>query len=268
MKPIFFFTILFFSLYSKGFASDSLVLLRRVPISARLFSTDPIGNIYVIKGNNALVKYNPQGDSIGFFNEIKKGKIAQIDASNPLRILLFYNDFGNILVLDNVLSLKSTIKLNNLGLVNVPCIANSADGSAWLLDPSGMLLKINSKPEISFTTSLRNVLEKAIDPIYMLEYDRSLYVVDSTDGIYKFDQFGLYKTHYPFQTKELQLFNSYLVYYAAPFLISYNTLTLQENKILLPDVQNIIQARVERNLLYILRKDSLDIYSLETKNGQ
>ncbi|MBK7689617.1 MAG: hypothetical protein IPJ31_00325 [Bacteroidetes bacterium] len=268
MKPTFFFILLFLAIFSKVFASDSLVLIKRVPLTARLFATDPIGNIYVITGNNALVKYNAKGDSIGFFNEIKKGKIVQLDASNPLRILLYYSDYGNILVLDNVLSLKSTIKLNSLGLVNVPCIANSADGSIWVSDPAGLLLKINNKPEINFTTSLRNVLEKAIDPLYMTEYDRSLYIVDSTEGIFKFDQFGLFKTRYPFHTRELQLFNSYLVYYEAPYLISFNTLTFQENKIMLPNVEDIKQVRVERNVLYILGNTSLDIYSLDTKNGQ
>ncbi len=266
MKQKLLFTLFFICSIAKVLAVDSLILIKSVPLSARLFSTDPIGNIYIIKGNNSLVKYNSKGDSIGFFNEIKKGKIVQIDASNPLRILLFYADYGNILVLDNVLSLKSTIKLNSLGVVNVPCISNSADGSIWAYDPSGMLLKVNNKPEISFTTSLRNVLEKAIDPVYMMEQDRSLFLVDSTEGVFKFDQFGLFKTSYPFYTKEIQLFNSYLVYYSAPYLISYNTQSMQDNKIALPDANTIRQVRVERNLLYVLRKESLDIYSLQADN--
>lgn len=266
MKSLLILFISIFLLAEISSASDSLIFVKSISVSSRLFTTDPVGNIYLVKGSNALIKYNSNGDSTGFFNEIQKGKITQIDATNPLRVLLYFADYGNILMLDNVLSLKSTLKLSALGMVNVPCIANSADGNIWLYDPSGNLIKVNNKPEISFTISLRNVLDHAIDPVYMIEQDRALYIVDSTEGVKKFDQFGLYKTSFPFLTKEIQYFNSYLVYYNPPYLVSYNTLSMQENKILLPDPDNIIKVRVERNNVFILRNESLDIYSLQAKN--
>ncbi len=265
MKPILLITFIF--LFAEVcFASDSLILTKSIPVSSRLFTTDPVGNIYIVKGNNTLIKYNSNGDSTGFFNEIQKGKITQIDATNPLRLLLYFADYGNILMLDNLLSLKSTLKLSALGMVNVPCIANSADGNIWLYDPAGNLVKVNNKPEISFTVSLRNVLDHAIDPVYMVEQDRALYIVDSAQGVKKFDQFGLFKTTFPFLTHEIQYFNSYLVYYVSPYLVSYNTLSMQENKMLLPDPDNVIKVRVERDHVFILRNESLDIYSLQAKN--
>jgi len=243
-------------------AIDSLIFVKQIHIQSTQFTTDPVGNVYIVKGNNTLLKYNAKGDSIGFFNEIKKGKITQVDASNPLRILIFLADYGNVLMLDNLLTLKNTLKLNSLGIINATCIANSADGSIWAYDPSGMLMKINNKPEISFTISLRNIVDQALDPIYMIEQDRSLYLVDSTQGIKKFDQFGFLKTSFPFLTKEIQYFNSYLVYYIPPYLVSYNTQSLQELKLMLPQHEDIVKVRVERNIVYILRKESLDIYSL------
>jgi len=130
-------------------AIDSLIFVKQIHIQSTQFTTDPVGNVYIVKGNNTLLKYNAKGDSIGFFNEIKKGKITQVDASNPLRILIFLADYGNVLMLDNLLTLKNTLKLNSLGIINATCIANSADGSIWAYDPSGMLMKINNKPEIS-----------------------------------------------------------------------------------------------------------------------
>lgn len=266
MKP--FLIILLFCTCSnpKLFAEDSIFLIKKIPVKSTLFTTDPVGNIYLVKGNNSVIKYNSNGDSIGFFNEIKKGRLTQIDASNPLRVLLFFADYGNILILDNVLSLKSTLKLSTLGIVNAPCIANSADGNIWVYDPAGTLVKINSKPEISFTTSLRNVLEKTIDPVYMTEQDRSLFIVDTLEGIKKFDQFGLFKTSYPFTTQEVQYFNSYLVYFTAPFLISYNTNSMHENKIRIPDASDVLKIRVERDHIFVLRSQSFDIYTWQAKN--
>ncbi len=264
MKSTFLF--LFFLCAIAVNAADSLTLTRSIKVNAKLFTTDAVGNLYIVKDNNALIKYNARGDSIGFFNEIKKGKITQIDAGNPLRILLYFAEYGQIVMLDNMLSLKGVLKLPTLGIVNAPCIAASADGNIWVYDPAGMLVKINTKPEISFTTSLRNVLDKAIDPVFMVEQDRSLYMIDTLEGIKKFDQFGLFKTGFPFLTHELQVFNAYMVYYRSPYLISYNTLSMQEKKLLLPDAEQIIKVRVERDFVYVLRNESLDIYAWRTED--
>ena len=64
------------------------------------------------------------------------GSIDQVDVSNPLRPLLFYKDQGLIIVLDNTLSQqKNPISLNELGLYQTSCIANSNfDNGIWLYD--------------------------------------------------------------------------------------------------------------------------------------
>ena len=131
MKTIFFYTFLLL-LKTQLCSADSLVFLKTIPIEARLVSTDPVGNIYLVKENNTLLRLNDKGDSIGVFNEIKKGKISHIDASNPLRILLFFSDYNQLVVLNNMLTRKNVYQLNSIGLNNVSCIANSADGTIWL----------------------------------------------------------------------------------------------------------------------------------------
>lgn len=259
------FLMLFVSCLQYLHAQDSLVFLKNVSVKSNLFTTDPTGNIYVVKSNNILTKYNNKGDSIGFFNQITRGKITQIDASNPLRVLLYFAEYNQVVILDNLLTIKSTLKLSNIGIINAPCIANSADGNIWVYDPVGNLVKINDKQVIHFTISLRNVLDHAIDPIYMIEQERNLYLVDSTEGVYTFDQFGLYKQHYAFKTKEIQFFNDYLVYFQFPNIISYNIHSTVEKKIKIPFQNDIIKVRVERDLVYVLRNEGIDIYSLKTE---
>jgi hypothetical protein len=45
-------------------------------------------------------------------------------------------------------------------------------------------------------------------------------------------------------------------------LYSYNTQTFNEATLKLPNQEDILQVRTERNNVYILRKESLDIYQL------
>ena len=252
---------LLFSLFSR--ANDSLVLVKSIPIEARLFTTDLLGNCYVVKENNFLIKYNSLGDSVAQFNEVKKGKVTQIDATNPLRVLLYYADFNQIIILDNMLSKKNVLKLNTIGIFNAPCIANSIDGNIWVYDQSSNnLLKLDNQLALLSTSNLRNFFSESIDPIYMVEQERNLFIVDSVQGIFRFDLYGFYNTTYHFKTKEVQYFNGYLVYPQIPSLFSYQTQTISEKKILLPNPASIVQVRIERNKLFILRKKTLEIYDL------
>lgn len=245
-------------------AIDSLKLLKSIPIHGILLSTDPLGNTYVVKENNSLIRFNSKGDSTGLFNEIKKGKITQIDASNPLRVLLYYADYNQIVVMNNMMTQKNVIKLNSVGLNNIACIANSADGSIWLYDAvNGSLLKIDERLNIILNVNLRAIQENPLAPSAMFENDRSLYITDTLDGIRKFDLFGFYNTSYHFKSRDVQLIQNYFVYRVDSNLISYNIKTLNESYLHLPTSNDIKQVRIERELIYILRNETLDLYVID-----
>jgi hypothetical protein len=247
------------------FASDSLLLKRSIPIKARLLSTDQLGNVLLVKENNTLLKLNAAGDSIGIFNEIKKGKVTQIDATNPLRILLYFADYNQIVVLNNMLTQKTVLKLNSVGLFNSSCVASSADGSIWVFDPvMASLIKLSEQMEVLQTSNLRNQQENPVRPSCMIEFDRSLFLADTIEGIRKFDLFGFYNTTYHFPTDNLQLFNNYMVYYKRPFLYSYHLTTLREQAIRIPHDEDVLSVRIERKFVYVLRQERLDIYELRT----
>ncbi|MBP6456967.1 MAG: hypothetical protein KA275_09605, partial [Chitinophagaceae bacterium] len=93
------------------FVNNKLELVKSIKMKADFISTDYLGNIYVVRNKNFIVKYNKNGDSISNFNVIQRGKISQIDATNPMKTLVYFANFSQILVLDNMLSLKNTINL-------------------------------------------------------------------------------------------------------------------------------------------------------------
>jgi len=246
------------------FALDyKLQLKKSIAVENGYFTTDPIGNIYLVKDNNFIIKYNSLGDSIGVFNDISAGPVTSIDASNPLRVLVFYSGFSQIKILDNMLSLKNKLDLSNLGLFNIPAIANSMDGNIWVFDPTGNLLKINDRLEIQHSYPLRNMIDFVVSPSHMVERDRTLYMTDTTQGIMQFDRYGFYRTVYRFRTSECNVMNNYIVYYADGKLHSYNIKSLQASVIDLPDPNSIQFARIEKNYIYILRSAKIDIYSFQ-----
>lgn len=242
-----------------------LELLKSISVSAKSFTTDATGNVYLIRGSNELIKYNASGDSVGIFNEVRRGRITQVDATNPLRVILFLAESGQVMLLDNLLSLKNQFRLTDMGIFNAPCLANSADGDIWVYDPTAAsLLKVDDQGRILKSASLRQFFDFTPNPISMFEQDRNLFMVDTLQGILRFDQFGFYKTRYPFQVSQVQYFFDQLLYVLNGKLHIYHVLSFRESTIDIPEYQTALQVRVERERLFILRPHQLDIYGILT----
>src|SRR5688572_3667151 len=80
------------------------------------FEADNFGNIYTVK-NEELCKYLPNGKRHARYSNLRYGNITSLDVSNPLKILLYYRDFQQIIFLDNQLSVNSNpVSLELLGL--------------------------------------------------------------------------------------------------------------------------------------------------------
>ena len=80
---------------------------------------DQFGFYYLIK-NNVLSKHK-KGESFEYKN-ISLGKPTKIDIQNPLKIMLFYENFNSIILLDNQLSETQKI---NLSENDVPIMATA-----------------------------------------------------------------------------------------------------------------------------------------------
>ena len=154
---------------------------------------DQYGYFYIIDQDN-LIKYDNEGHTLYHYSNKLLGNIDQIDISNPLRPLLFYKDQGLIIVLDNTLSQqKEPISLNELGLYQTSCIANSNfDNGIWLYDIDvNEIIKINHLSEVNYRSGNLSVLIPNMEfPILNLkEKNRKLYVV-TRNKIFVMDQFG------------------------------------------------------------------------------
>lgn len=246
--------------------ADSLMVVRALPLQARLLTVDEIGNAYIVRTDNNLVRYSENGDSTGFFRSVTNGDIGAVDATNPLRIILYYPDYGRLVLLDRMLAPKTELDLRRINVFNAPAVANSADGNIWIYDPfNARLRKINERgEEVSSGNDLRQQLEAVPAPSFMVERERRLYVSDTTQGIFVFDQYATYINRLPFTgIAYLQAYGTQLLYRSGSELISYELRDAREKVMALPEGSGrILNAALVRNRLYVLYENELVIYRL------
>jgi hypothetical protein len=186
----------------KGFTQNdsSLKLYKTYNIKATDFNVDQMGNLYIVTPTGQLKKLNENGDSLAVYNLTKRyGKLYSIDATSPLKLLLYYKDFSTMIVVDRLLNMLNTIDLRKKNIFQVKAIASSYDGQYWFYDEQeGRIKKINDKGVItSQSVDLRQVFKVLPTPEKIIDNDNSLYLYDTKKGVYVFDYYGALKTTKP-----------------------------------------------------------------------
>ena len=178
------------------FAQDSLKL--KIVDEISTFDIDAEGNYFVADNAFTLFKYSPKGELITNVNIKSYGKISSIDCSNSFEIYVFHQDQNIIVFYDNMLNLRGELRLNDIYLNNVTCIARSFDNNIWIVDLSQYkLLKINKKGEILYESQyLNNVLGQDLDTYKIWESNKKVFLADSSNGIYQFDLYATHSTTY------------------------------------------------------------------------
>src|SRR5882724_3734982 len=162
------------------------------------FTVDNLDNIYLLNSRNQLKKLNANGDSIAIFNDVKKfGQAALVDASNPLKVLLYYKDFSTIVVLDRFLNIRNSIDLRKQNIFQVKAIGQSYDNKIWIYDElENKLKKIDEDGKLLLETpDFRLLLGQAPSPQKIFDEDKFVYIYDSLQGIFVFDYFGTFKNN-------------------------------------------------------------------------
>lgn len=230
------------------------------------FSIDNLGNIYIINSSNQLKKLNPDGDSTGIFNDVKQfGKIYSVDAANPLKILLFYKDFGNIVVLDRFLNVRNTINLRKLNILQARAVCQSYDNGIWIYDEQDARLKRISDDGtiIDQSSDFRMILETAPSPTGIIDQDRLVYLYDPEKGLFTFDYFGTLKNKVAllawqdFQVVEGKAFGR-----KQTAIEQYGPGSLLLKKQNLPVIlAGVIKIKISTKNLYCLKDGAIEVYA-------
>lgn len=243
----------------------NFVLLVTVKTDAVFITTDYLQNGYLITARNELQKVDSSGNLLATFNQNRYGRLAFADATNPMRLVLSYPDYGTIVILDNTLSEISALSLRKINIQSYSATCfSSLDNNIWVFDDQDYKLKKIDKNNDVIVESgdMFSLLGNAIHPVYMQENDQYIYLSDPAEGIVIFDIYGTYYQTLPFKNiSKFQVRGSQLFFREADSLHAYQIKTVESKYISLPDTTAAEDVRIEKNRLYVLRKDRLDIYS-------
>lgn len=131
------------------------------------FFLDPAGKPYFLLADSRLITANPLGGNSYSFFDSSLGAPDYVDVTDPFQLLVYYREYGTVLVLDRTLNELSRIDLfANPNIEQPGAIARSYDGGVWVFDDwSYQLLQIDARGEVARrTNNLRLQLREDIAP--------------------------------------------------------------------------------------------------------
>jgi hypothetical protein len=265
-----FLLIIILSVGSILYAQDDSLFrfLKKIEYPISSFTVDNLGELYIINIDNQLKKYNEKGDSVGVFNQVSKyGKLSYVEAQNPWKAILFYQDYLTIVLLDKYLNVLTNINLRNQDIFSVNAVTTSYDNNIWLFDEQdNKLKKIDDNGNNLFeSVDFRLLFDSVPTPRKIIDYGGFVYLYDPEKGLYTFDYYGSFKNKLSFLhwtdieiiDKEIYGFDKDHLYRYAPPLPDVRKYNLP------PSLENNNSIKVSNRRIYILKNQQLEIYSLQ-----
>lgn len=228
------------------------------------FATDNMANVYAVN-NDELIKFLPSGKYFARYSNLKLGSITTLDATNPLKLILYYRDFQQIVFLDNQLSQTSEpVSLEKLGYEQTDLVCASANNGFWLYNKqNNELIRFNENTKkIASTGNLKQVLQTDLNPDFMLEHNGWLFLNSPATGIYVFDIFGAFSKVISLKNLKNFQVNEDIIYYKKDSsLCSYNYKLFEEACKTIPNSANCLKIEFNKNKIFCGYKDSVVVHS-------
>lgn len=236
-----------------------------IPITDIRFQTDPLGNIYIIK-EDRIIKYNSRQEKIADYSNAYLGGIGSLDVMDPLRLLIHYKEFNQILWLDNyLLELRSPVLLDDMGVDQAELICASSQGGFWLFNG------LNN--QIQYYDVSLNLIQESIPinpitnyrkPVAMVEKNRMIYLHVPETGILLFDRYGTYSKTLPVLPDNVfQVTDECIFYTTKKILHKYDLRTFTNTLVDLPEVSEILDINIQSEFLYLRNSEGIHIYQIK-----
>lgn len=227
-----------------------------IEFKGRAFTTDQTGSYYEIYSNQ-IIKIGKNGQRQFTYSNNILGEISSVDVSNPMKIVVFFKDFSKVVVLDNTLTEQGgVLDLNEISLEETSLVCTSYNNGIWYYNPvKFQLTRIENTINITNTSAnISTLLNKNIQPNFLVEFNNRVYLNDSTQGVLVFDIYGTYLKTLPiFGLTTFQVKEKYLLYVNQLGQIeTYDFFTLE--KLVFKPLQyaNIKNVRIENQTIYII----------------
>lgn len=170
-------------------------------LRTKMVDVDNMGRLYVVTPENSVIHYDANKAEKFRYTNRRSGEITHINLSNPLKILLYAKDFGQVIILDNTLAEVDIFNLFDVGFTEISAVGVSNDDSFWLYDPLRFrLLKISRAGKIIHESA--NLMDFGIQKPYatkIIESGNHVVLHDPKNGFFVFDNFGQFIRFLPIE---------------------------------------------------------------------
>jgi hypothetical protein len=225
---------------------------------------DNSGNCYLITNEQNLCKLSSEGDTLYTFED-KSFFVSHVDASNPLKLLVYDNSQNTIKFLDKTLTpINSTIRIDDLNIPTSNAVCASRDNLFWVFDDNNQELKKYGRQlqEVANSGNITALTGKNIQPISVQESESKVYLLDSLQGVFQFDHLGTYLFHFKkIRAKKIIAMGHKIVFLKDKELYLYDTVLLDEQKIQLNDTISVLDFSISKNNIFIMTKEDIRVYT-------
>ncbi|MFP4556661.1 MAG: hypothetical protein ACLFNU_07305 [Bacteroidales bacterium] len=152
---------------------------------------DAMGAIWHLDGND-INKIDHDGNLLESYNNLLLGNPTSIDVSDPFKILVFYRESQNILLINNdANTIGKPVNLSDFGLGEITHACRSNRGGVWLYHRvSAELVRLDQRftsivQRIPFSTSEHN-----LHPNHLAQHNGVLYAGINNNIVIRMDEYG------------------------------------------------------------------------------
>lgn len=231
-------------------------------------SLDRRGTLYVADAQNNVHQYGPDGHALNTYSPPQPGHVAQIEAWNTTKILVFYDDRQELLMLDRFAAPISQLNLLELLEGTARAATLAPDDRIWLLNESDLTLRQfdPTQPRNTRNTPLDLLIGRSRpDFRFLREYQNNLYLVDRVNGIYVFDNLGNYRKKLPFSNLTTVGFRGDELYFLVDGAVQlFHLYNLTQRTVALPPVSatDVRQVLLGEGYAYIFTLSGIQVYKL------
>lgn len=248
------------------FANQEFTPLFILEEKADLMYKDNLDNLYLVD-DYTIKKFNTSGELLFTYSDNYLGKISSVSIGEGLKVLVYYRNNAQLVVLDNTLSQLSpavTLNFYNLGTTSLVCA--SSQNRFWFFDPlQGALIRTtNTFTDIFNSGNLDQILNLSLEPNLLLEWGNILYLNDPKIGILVFDIFGTYQKTIPIKgLKKFQVSEHGIYFMENGEFKFYDFKSFLIQNIEIPE-KGITNALISNKLLYLQKNTVISVFSRNT----
>jgi len=244
----------------------SCSLQKKIEGKYTYINVDLFNDIFLINSRNQIIKLNSKGDTLGYYAEgVRLGSPSNIDVTNPMKVLVYYDKYALLIVLDKYLTDRNKYNLSDKSLFNTKLIASGSDNQYWILDDN-ILKKYDNQMNLwAASDNLLSTLNKSLNPTALIEENQTIYLYDKENGFFVFDKYTTFKNNLPFLNWDnISVQNNKLFGFSIDTMFVYNTKSLELKKHGLPAAIKAYKSiKIINNYLYVLRENEIEIYKID-----